>query len=261
MVAIAANRHVITFDQRGVGASSGTVPGTIDAAAADAYTFITALGHEKIDIFSFSMGFIAKDLVVAHPELVRLVLTGTGPRGGRAIDKVVATTYYDIARATITRSDPKEFLFFDRDRAGERAGKAFIRDPRVRRGGGPDVREGRRDPASRRGLNRSARGSLPSDHGAGSGRTTRQVLEAVARTRPAASRMSASAKAALRPARVTQPCAVTVPVSAVIGRRNDTLISRLVYPTPAGRVEWTAHPQTESRTVAKNPPCTDPMGL
>jgi len=126
--AIAANRHVIAFDQRGVGASSGTVPDTIDAAAADACTFITALGHEKIDIFSFSMGgFIAQDLVVAHPELVRrLVLTGTGPRGGRDIDKVVATTYYDIARATITRSDPKEFLFFDRDRAGKRAGKAFI---------------------------------------------------------------------------------------------------------------------------------------
>jgi pimeloyl-ACP methyl ester carboxylesterase len=126
--AIAANRHVITFDQRGVGASSGTVPDTIDAAAADAYAFIAALGHEKIDIFAFSMGgFIAQDLVVAHPELVRrLVLTGTGPRGGRDIDKVVATTYYDIARATITRSDPKEFLFFDRDQAGKRAGKAFV---------------------------------------------------------------------------------------------------------------------------------------
>lgn len=126
--AIAANRHVITFDQRGVGASSGTVPDAIDAAAADAYTFITALGHEKIDVFSFSMGgFIAQDLVVAHHELVRrLVLTGTGPRGGRDIDKVVATTYFDIARATITRSDPKEFLFFDRDQAGKRAGKAFI---------------------------------------------------------------------------------------------------------------------------------------
>lgn len=145
--AIAANRHVITFDQRGVGASSGTVPDTIDAAAADAYTFITALGHEKIDVFSFSMGgFIAQDLVVAHPELVRrLVLTGTGPRGGRDIDKVVATTYYDIARATITRSDPKEFLFFDRDRAGKRAGKAFIERPQERT-------TGRDEPMSNKGF-------------------------------------------------------------------------------------------------------------
>ncbi|WP_159612386.1 alpha/beta fold hydrolase [Glutamicibacter sp. JC586] len=126
--AIAKKRHVITFDQRGVGASSGTVPDTLEAAADDAYNFITALGYDKIDIFSFSMGgFIAQDLVLKHPDLVRkLVLTGTGPRGGRNIDKVVAVTYWDIFRATITRSDPKEFLFFERNKEGKKAGKAFV---------------------------------------------------------------------------------------------------------------------------------------
>lgn len=100
----------------------------MEAAADDAYNFITALGYDKIDIFSFSMGgFIAQDLVVKHPDLVRkLVLTGTGPRGGRNIDKVVAVTYWDIFRATITRSDPKEFLFFERNKEGKKAGKAFV---------------------------------------------------------------------------------------------------------------------------------------
>lgn len=72
-------------------------------------------------------GMIAQDLVVAHPELVRkLVLTGTGPRGGKNIDKVVGTTYWDILRSVITRSDPKAFLFFNRDKAGKQAGKAFV---------------------------------------------------------------------------------------------------------------------------------------
>jgi len=125
---IAKNRHVITFDQRGVGASSGSVPRTLEEAADDAYTFIRALGFDKVDIFSFSMGgMIAQDLVLKHPELVRkLVLTGTGPRGGKDMDKVVGTTYYDILRATLTRSDPKEFLFFNRNTAGKRAGKAFV---------------------------------------------------------------------------------------------------------------------------------------
>lgn len=125
---IAKNHHVITFDQRGVGASSGKVPATIEEAADDAYTFITALGFDRIDIFSFSMGgMIAQDLVLKHPDLVRkLVLTGTGPRGGKDIDKVVGTTYWDILRATLTRSDPKEFLFFNRDAVGKRAGKAFV---------------------------------------------------------------------------------------------------------------------------------------
>lgn len=126
--AIAKTRRVITFDQQGVGASTGTVPETIEAAADDAYAFIKALGYEKVDIFSFSMGgMIAQDLVVKHPELVRrLVLTGTGPRGGKNIDKVVGVTYWDIFRSVVTRSDPKEFLFFNRDAAGKRAGKAFV---------------------------------------------------------------------------------------------------------------------------------------
>ena len=125
---IARGRHVIAFDQRGVGASTGTVAPTIEEAADHAYELITALGHEKIDVFSFSMGgMIAQDLVVKHPDLVRrLVLTGTGPRGGKDMDKVVRTTYWDILRATVSRSDPKEFLFFPRDDAGRSAAKAFV---------------------------------------------------------------------------------------------------------------------------------------
>jgi len=125
---IAQNRHVITFDNTGVGASTGRVPATIEAMADDAHTFIEALGFDRIDIFSFSMGgMIAQDLVLKHPDLVRrLVLTGTGPRGGKDMDKVVATTYWDVLRATLTRSDPKEFLFFNRNSVGKRAAKAFI---------------------------------------------------------------------------------------------------------------------------------------
>lgn len=127
--AVAERRRVITFDQRGVGASSGTVPGTIEEAADDAYDFITALGFDRIDVFSFSMGgMIAQDLIVKHPDLVRrLILTGTGPRGGKDMDKVVGVTYWDILRATLTRSDPKEFLFFNRDAVGKRAAKAFVK--------------------------------------------------------------------------------------------------------------------------------------
>ena len=125
---IAKNHHVITFDNRGVGGSTGEVPDSIEAMADDAYTFITALGFDTIDVFSFSLGgMIAQALVVDHPELVRkLVLTGTGPAGGKDIDKVAGTTYYDILRASLTRSDPKEFLFFNRNATGKRAAKAFI---------------------------------------------------------------------------------------------------------------------------------------
>jgi pimeloyl-ACP methyl ester carboxylesterase len=125
---IAKHRHVIAFDNRGVGASTGQAPDTVEAMADDAYTFINALGFSKIDIFSFSLGgMVAQDLVVKHPNLVRkLILTGTGPRGGKDIEKVVGTTYFDILRATLTRSDPKEFLFFKRNAAGKLAARAFV---------------------------------------------------------------------------------------------------------------------------------------
>ncbi|MBP1053588.1 alpha/beta hydrolase [Rhodococcus qingshengii] len=125
---IAKKRRVIAFDNRGVGASTGKVPDSIEAMADDAVTFITALGLGAVDIFSFSLGgMIAQALVLEHPELVRrLVLTGTGPAGGKDIDKVARTTYYDILRATLTRSDPKEFLFFNRNTAGKRAATAFV---------------------------------------------------------------------------------------------------------------------------------------
>jgi pimeloyl-ACP methyl ester carboxylesterase len=126
---IAKNRHVITFDQRGVGASTGKVPDTIEEAADHAYEFITALGFDRIDAFTFSMGgFVAQDLIVKHPPPPpRLVLTGTGPRGGKDIPKVVGVTYWDILRATLTRSDPKEFLFFNRSATGKPAAKAFVK--------------------------------------------------------------------------------------------------------------------------------------
>ncbi len=126
---IAAEHHVITFDNRGVGASTGSVPDSIEAMADDAYTFIKALGFDTIDIFSFSLGgMVAQDLVVKYPDLVRkLVLAGTGPRGGQDIDKVAGTAYYDILRATLTRQDPKEFLFFNRNATGKHAAKAFIK--------------------------------------------------------------------------------------------------------------------------------------
>ena len=125
---IAQRRHVIAFDNRGVGASSGNVPGSVEEMAEDAVAFITALGFDQVDIFSFSLGgMVAQALVVRHPDLVRrLILTGTGPAGGKDMDKVAGVTYYDMLRATLTRQDPKVFLFFNRNDTGKRAARAFV---------------------------------------------------------------------------------------------------------------------------------------
>ena len=126
---IAKDHHVIAFDNQGVGASTGKVPDSVETMAADAYAFITALGFDKVDIFSFSLGgMVAQALVVKHPERVRkLVLTGTGPKGGKDMDKVAGVTYLDMVKATLTRCDPKEFLFFNRNDTGKVASKAFVK--------------------------------------------------------------------------------------------------------------------------------------
>src|SRR3989442_14717045 len=68
---IAKNHHVIAFDNRGVGASTGQVPDSVEALADNAYTFIPALGFEMVDVSAFSLGgTLAQALVVKHPELV-----------------------------------------------------------------------------------------------------------------------------------------------------------------------------------------------
>jgi len=88
-----SRRHrIIAIDYRGIGASGGTAPVTIDATARDAIALIHALGFEKIDLLGFSLGgFVAQDIVLKAPGLVRrLILTGTGPAGGKGIDDVGA---------------------------------------------------------------------------------------------------------------------------------------------------------------------------
>ena len=125
---IAAKHRVITFDNRGVGASSGSTPTTIEEMARDAVTFIRALGFDQVDLFGFSMGgMIAQVIAQEEPQLVRkMILAGTGPAGGEGIDKVTRISYLDTARGLLTRQDPKQFLFFTRTPNGRRAAKEFL---------------------------------------------------------------------------------------------------------------------------------------
>jgi pimeloyl-ACP methyl ester carboxylesterase len=125
---IAARRRVIVFDNRGVGASSGSTPTTIEKMARDAVTFIRALGFDQVDLFGFSMGgMIAQVIAQEEPRLVRrMIIAGTGPAGGEGIEKVTRISYLDTARGLLTRQDPKQFLFFTRTPNGRAAGKQFL---------------------------------------------------------------------------------------------------------------------------------------
>ncbi len=82
--AIAAEREVILLDNAGVGLSSGIVPSTVSEMARDAISFLDALELDEVDLLGYSLGgMVAQELALFRPRAVRrLVLAGTGPRGG-----------------------------------------------------------------------------------------------------------------------------------------------------------------------------------
>ncbi|MBK7613717.1 MAG: alpha/beta hydrolase [Burkholderiales bacterium] len=125
---IAAKHHVIAFDNRGIGASSGSPSNSIEQMADDAIVFIKAMGLQKVDVLGFSLGgMVAQEVVLKEPQLVRkMVLAGTGPAGGEGISSVAGVTYYDMLRGFFTGQDAKQFLFFTRTPGGIEAGKAFL---------------------------------------------------------------------------------------------------------------------------------------
>jgi pimeloyl-ACP methyl ester carboxylesterase len=125
---IAAHRHVITFDNRGIGYSGGKVPHTIAGMAIDAAAFIRALGHDHVDLLGFSIGGgVAQEVVLENPDLVRrLILTGTGHRGGGGLTKMPLIVGSAYTKAALNRVDPRHFLFFNRNRAGKHAAEDYI---------------------------------------------------------------------------------------------------------------------------------------
>ena len=125
---IAAQRRVITFDNRGVGASEGTVPDSVEEMARDTIAFITALGLKEVDLLGLSLGgFVSQSVAQQAPHLVRrMILAGTGPAGGTGIDKITSLTIFDIIRGALTFKDPKTYLFFTRTPNGRQAAKAFL---------------------------------------------------------------------------------------------------------------------------------------
>ena len=129
MDAIAAHRQIISFDYRGVGATTGEQGTSLPDMAQDAIAFIHALGYKQVDIVAFSMGgFITQELLLVEPTLVRkIILAGTGPRGGKGVSDVVGLTYKDVFKGIFTFRDPKFYLFFTQNEVGKEAARDFLK--------------------------------------------------------------------------------------------------------------------------------------
>jgi len=132
--ALATGREVILTDNAGVGLSTGVAPQTVDGMARDAASLIDALGLEHVDLFGFSMGgFVAQQIAVDRPELVRrLVLVGTGPRGGEEMGELAP----DVAPLFGKVCDPQDLMwlpiFFSPSEESQAAGRSFLDRVRAR---------------------------------------------------------------------------------------------------------------------------------
>ena len=126
--AFASDREVILFNNAGVASSTGTVPDTIEAMAHDAISFTGALGLTTIDVVGHSMGgLVAQEVTLARPELVRrLVLVGTGPRGGEGIGARPAWVGELFTRTYERQEDMWLPILFAPTETSQAAGRAYV---------------------------------------------------------------------------------------------------------------------------------------
>ena len=126
--ALASDRRVITFDNAGVGGSTGTTPDTIELMARDAIAFIAAMQFSQVDLLGFSIGsFVAQQIALIRPALVRrLVLASSAPQGAAGMHGWAPEV---IGAVGTPKTSPEAYLevFFARSEASRRAGGQALR--------------------------------------------------------------------------------------------------------------------------------------
>ena len=130
----AGDREVILFNNAGVSSSSGEVPTRIEKMGANAVALIKGLGLTKVDVLGFSIGgFVAQEIALQGPDLVRrLVLVGTGPRGGEGM----ATLTPEAQEIFGAAYDEPDHLWlrvhFTKSENSQAAGREFLKRFRLR---------------------------------------------------------------------------------------------------------------------------------
>jgi pimeloyl-ACP methyl ester carboxylesterase len=119
----AAMRDVIIFDYPGIGRSTGTTPSTVATMTKQLVDFCRALDLNSLDVVGFSLGgMIAQQLAFEYPDMARrIVLLGTGPRGGEGM------TFTELTVDEL--NDPVALLmnaFFTPSDASKSAGHAYL---------------------------------------------------------------------------------------------------------------------------------------
>jgi pimeloyl-ACP methyl ester carboxylesterase len=133
MDAFAVTRRVVTFDNAGVGGSTGTTPDTIEQMARDAIAFIAAMQFSQADLLGFSIGsFVAQQIALVRPAIVRrLVLASSAPQGAAGMHGWAPEV---IGAIGTPNTSPEAYLevFFTQSASSRRAGQEALRRMYVR---------------------------------------------------------------------------------------------------------------------------------
>jgi pimeloyl-ACP methyl ester carboxylesterase len=126
--ALAPGRRVVTFDNTGVGDSTGTTPDTVEQMARDAIAFLTAMQITQADILGFSIGsFVAQQIALVRPAIVRrLVLASSAPQGAAGMHGWASEVIGAIGTPNTT---PEAYLdvFFTQSASSRQAGQQALR--------------------------------------------------------------------------------------------------------------------------------------
>jgi len=126
--ALAVARRVVTFDNAGVGGSTGTTPNTVEQMAHDAIAFLAAMEFGQADILGFSIGsFVAQEIALIRPGVLRkVILASSAPQGaagmhGWAADVIGAVGVPDVS------PDGVLDVFYTRSPSSRHAGEQSLK--------------------------------------------------------------------------------------------------------------------------------------
>src|SRR5258707_1625226 len=124
---LARDRELVLFNNAGVSSSSGEVPTTFEEMGANAVAFSRALGLNKMDVLGFSIGgMVAQEITLQAPDLVRkLILVGTGPRGGQGMESLTQVAKRIFGAAYDSPEHLWLAVLFSSSAAGPTAGLEF----------------------------------------------------------------------------------------------------------------------------------------
>ena len=122
--ALASIRRVVTFDNAGVGGSTGTTPNTIVQMAHDAIAFLDEMEFDQVDVLGFSIGsFVAQEIALIRPAVVRnLVLASSAPSGAAGMHGWAPEVIQAVGQP---QPSPEGYLrvFFTGSESSQRAGQ------------------------------------------------------------------------------------------------------------------------------------------